>query len=70
MCALHEENLTFPCSNHYEECISEVSSEWMVPYLRIGDLVWTEIDDQFHFDRAITIIYPRIKQQETSNKTG
>ena len=70
MCALHEENLTFPCSNHYEECISEVSSEWVVPYLRIGDLVWTEIDDQFHFDRAIKIIYPRIKQQETSNKTG
>ena len=70
MCALHEENLTFPCSNHYEECISEVSSERVVPYLRVGDLVWTEIDDQFHFDRAIKIIYPRIKQQETSNKTG
>ena len=48
-----KKDLTFPCSNHYEECISEVSSEWIVPYLRIGDLVWTEIDDQFHFDRAI-----------------
>jgi len=70
MCAQHQANLSFPCSNHYEECISEVSSEWVVPYLRIGDLVWTEIDDQFHFDRAIKIIYPRIKQQETSNKTG
>jgi len=70
MCALHEENLTVTYSNHYEECISEVSSEWVVPYLRIGDLVWTEIDDQFHFDRALKIIYPRIKQQETSNKTG
>ena len=58
MCALHEENLTVTYSNHYEECISEVSSEWVVPYLRIGDLVWTEIDDQFHFDRALKIIYP------------
>jgi len=63
MCAQHQANLSFPCSNHYEECISEVSSEWVVPYLRIGDLVWTEIDDQFHFDRAIKIIYPRIKKQ-------
>jgi len=62
MCTQHQENLSFPCSNHYEECISEVSSEWVVPYLRIGDLVWTEIDDQFHFDRAIKKIYPRIKQ--------
>lgn len=70
MCALHGENLTFPCSSHYEECISEVGSEWVVPYLRISDLVWTEIDDQFHFDRAIEIIYPKIKQQETLNKTG
>ena len=70
MCAQHEENLTFPCSNHYEECISEVSSQWAVPYLRIGDLVWTEIDDQFHFDRALKIIFPKIKQQETLNKAG
>jgi len=42
----------------------------VIPYLQIGDLVWTEIDDQFHFDRALKLIYPRIKQQETSNKIG
>ena len=53
------------CSNHYEECISEVSSEQTVPFLRVGDLVWTEIDDQSHYDRAIKKIFPRIIQQET-----
>jgi len=70
MCAQHEENLTFPCSNHYEECISEVSSKQMVPFLRVSDLVWTEIDNQFHYDRAIKKIYPRIIQQETIKREG
>ncbi len=65
MCAHHEENLTFPCSNHYEECISEVSSEQVVHFLRVDDLVWTEIDDQSHYDRAVKIIYPGIIRQET-----
>ena len=70
MCGQHEENLTFPCSNHYEECISEVSSKQMVPFLRVSDLVWTEIDNQFHYDRAIKKIYPRIVQQETIKREG
>ena len=65
MCAHHEENLTFPCSNHYEECISEVSSEQAVHFLRVDDLVWTEIDDQSHYDRAVKKIYPGIIRQET-----
>ena len=65
MCAHHEENLTFPCSNHYEECISEVSTEQVVHFLRVDDLVWTEIDDQSHYDRAVKKIYPGIIRQET-----
>ena len=70
MCGQHEENLTFPCSNHYEECISEVSSKQMVPFLRVSDLLWTEIDNQFHYDREIKKIYPRIIQQETIKREG
>ena len=67
MCAHHEENLTFPCSNHYEECISEVSSEQAVHFLRVCDLVWTEIDDQSHYDRAVKKIYPQIIQKENQS---
>ena len=70
MSVQHEENLTFPCCNHYEECISEVSSKHTVPFLRVSDLVWTEIDTQFHYDRAIKKIYPRIIQQETKKGRG
>ena len=47
-----------------EECISEMSLEQVIPYLRVGDLVWTEIDYQSHFDRALNKIYPSIKQQQ------
>lgn len=60
MCTHHEANLEFPCSNHYEECISDVSSKTIIPFLRVGDLVWTEIDDQSHYDRALKEIYPRL----------
>lgn len=64
MCSHHASNLIFPCSNHYEECISDVCSKKKVPFLRIGNLVWTEIDDQSHYDRAIKEIYPKISRKE------
>ena len=60
MCSHHEEKLIFPCNNHYEECISDICSENKIPYLCINDLIWTEIDDQSHYDRAINEIYPKI----------
>ena len=60
MCSHHGENLIFPCNNHYEECISDVCLNKKIPYIRIEDLVWTEIDDQSHYDRAIKEIYPKI----------
>jgi len=64
MCLNHEANLIFPCKNHYEECISNVCRDRKVPYLRIEDLVWTEIDDQSHYDRAVKEIYPKIEKIE------
>ena len=60
MCSYHAENLSFPCDNHYEECISDLCSEKEVLFLCVDDLVWTEIDYQSHYDRAINVIYPKI----------
>ena len=60
MCEHHEENLEFPCNRHYEECISDLCSKTEIPFLRIGDLVWTEIDDQSHYDRTLKEILPRL----------
>ena len=60
MCMYHEAHLEFPCSRHYEECISDICSKIEIPYLRVGDLVWTEIDDQYHYNRALKEILPRL----------
>ena len=60
MCEHHEENLEFPCNRHYEECISDLCSKTGIPFLRVGDLVWTEIDDQSHYERAIKEILPKL----------
>ena len=60
MCEYHEANLEFPCSRHYEECISDICSKTEIPYLRVGDLVWTEIDDQSHYERALKEILPNL----------
>ena len=53
MCEHHEAHLEFPCSRHYEECISDICSKIEIPFLRVGDLVWTEIDDQSHYDLSL-----------------
>ena len=60
MCDYHEANLEFPCSRHYEECISDICSMYEIPFLKVRDLVWTEIDDQSHYDRALKEILPRL----------
>ena len=60
MCEYHEAHLEFPCSRHYEESISDICSKTEIPFLRVGDLVWTEIDDQAHYERALKEIFPRL----------
>ena len=60
MCDYHEAHLEFPCSRHYEECISDLCSKREVPFLKVMDLVWTEIDDQSHYNRALKEILPKL----------
>ena len=60
MCEHHEAHLEFSCNRHYEECISDLCSKKEIPFLRIGDLVWTEIDDQSHYERALREVLPRL----------
>jgi len=60
MCEYHEAHLEFTCNMHYEECISDLCPKTEIPFLRVGDLVWTEIDDQSHYERALKEILPRL----------
>ena len=60
MCDYHKAYNEFPCNRHYEEYISDLCSKAEIPFLRVGELVWTEIDNQSHYERAIKEILPRL----------
>ncbi len=61
LCDYYDKNLATLKNSHYEECISDLSSTHDVFYLKIPDIVWTEIDDPNHYKRAVEFIYPRIR---------
>lgn len=62
MCAYYKKQIKFPSNFHYEDCISGLSRNNKINYLRIDDLVWTEIDDESHYNRALDLIYPKIQE--------
>ena len=47
---------------HYEDGLVGIASQTPLKVNVIQDLVWCEIDDETHLDRAIKKILPRIKQ--------
>jgi len=61
MCDYYQQQIKFPSNFHYEDCISDLSKNSIINYFKVDDLVWTEIDDQHHYNRALDIIYPRIE---------
>ena len=60
LCHYYEENISSLKNSHYEECISDLSASHEVNFLKIPDIIWTEIDDSSHYRRAKELIYPRI----------
>lgn len=63
MCALMESSLeSFPKLD-YEYALVHSSLFSPIPVLKINDLAWCEIDDENHLARAMSRVYPRIKDQ-------
>jgi len=50
---------------HYEDCLTDVSSNTAIHYHFIEDLIWTEIDDENHLNRACEKIYPLIERMDS-----
>ena len=46
----------------YEDCLSEVSSDCEITLCKIPDLIWAEIDDEVHYQRVKSYIYPQLKE--------
>lgn len=53
----------------YEECIVRASKRIPVKVLKITDLAWTEIDNEYHLQRAERIIYRRILEKEGTTES-
>lgn len=53
----------------YESCLVQTAKRRPISCLKIGDLVWGEIDNLFHLDRIEKQIYPRLLTLETVAKT-
>jgi len=64
MCHHYKESVTFPSDYHYENCISDLSAQRPTEYLKVEDLVWTEIDDPSHYQRALDQIVPRVREND------
>jgi 2-aminoethylphosphonate-pyruvate transaminase len=46
---------------HYEDALVGVADNFPIHIKIVEDLVWCEIDDENHLNRALTLIYPKIK---------
>lgn len=64
MCSYYEHHVPFPAQYHYEDCLSDISQTQVIPVLKHEQLVWTEIDDPSHYQRAVNVVYPLIVEKE------
>ena len=64
MCQYYQKQIQFPSDFHYEDCLSDVSRTKNIAYHQIEDLIWSEIDDAHHYQRALDLIIPRIKNAD------
>lgn len=53
---------------NYEYALMDVARDYNVGYIKPDGLVWTEIDNEAHYDRAIKYIYPKLKRKEKEFK--
>jgi len=64
----YQENAASLRNAHYEECISDLAASYPVHYLKIEDLIWTEIDNPHHLERALQKIYPKLYNDSPANR--
>ena len=55
---------------NYEYALMDIARDYKVGYIKPDNLVWTEIDVQEHYERAIKNIYPKLKRKEKEIKVN
>ncbi len=56
--------LTSPTKLHYEDALVYMAKRKMIHVECVKDLIWTEIDNEEHLDRAVNIIWPKIEAKD------
>jgi len=64
MCKFAERQVTFHPAMYYEEALIEMAWQRPISVARVDDLIWCEIDDLNHLQRAKHIIWPAIAAKE------
>jgi 2-aminoethylphosphonate-pyruvate transaminase len=60
MAALHAAATRLPATAHYEEGLNAIAASRPIALRLLADLVWGEIDDPAHLERARSRVWPRI----------
>jgi 2-aminoethylphosphonate-pyruvate transaminase len=64
LCGWADTHLVEAQSRDYEYCLCQAAKTLPVAVRKVDDLIWVEIDDDSHLQRAVHHIYPRIKEIE------
>ncbi len=55
---------------NYEYALMDIARDYKIGYIKPDNLVWTEIDDKDHYERAIKYVYPKLKRKEQEIKVN
>ncbi|HLD25506.1 MAG TPA: phosphocholine cytidylyltransferase family protein [Candidatus Andersenbacteria bacterium] len=70
MCEYFERQSGFHADMYYEEGLVEAAAHRPITVHRVDGLIWCEIDNQEHLERAAVEIWPRLKSQEAVHATA
>ena len=64
LCRWAEANVELARKRDYEFALNSIARDVPIAIKKIDDLLWVEIDDESHLQRARNNIYPKIKEKE------
>lgn len=68
--ALRAAAARLPAEAHYEDGLNAVAGTRRIKLLHLPELVWCEIDDPAHFERAQSHVWPRLVRAEAATQAS
>lgn len=64
MCGYFKEKFKKSLKFHYEHILNDLAGSENIYVKKIEDYVWCEIDNEYHYKRAVEIVYPKLKKRK------